>query len=152
MNQSVDSGNGYDRLADRTALVTDSTRGLGIVIAERLARDGANIIVSGREQDDIDRAYPHRRRPQGIVAASIYLRGLHISQVFISEMREAKSRVVAGKSNYLFISDSKCTTRILPCPPPNLNRRFKLPFSGNLIESESNPRGVGYGELRDDTR
>jgi glucose 1-dehydrogenase len=42
------------RLAGKTALVTGSTRGLGRTIAEWLARDGADIIVSGREQGAVD--------------------------------------------------------------------------------------------------
>lgn len=49
-----DWGKGYGRLAGKTALVTGSTRGLGRTIAEWLAREGANIIVSGREQADVD--------------------------------------------------------------------------------------------------
>ncbi|MEJ7901207.1 MAG: SDR family oxidoreductase, partial [Thermomicrobiales bacterium] len=49
-----DWGRGYGRLAGKTALVTGSTRGLGRTIAEWLAREGANIIVSGREQADVD--------------------------------------------------------------------------------------------------
>jgi NAD(P)-dependent dehydrogenase (short-subunit alcohol dehydrogenase family) len=56
VTEPTDYGTGYGRLNGRTALVTGSTRGLGIVIAEWLARDGANIVVSGREQDDVDRA------------------------------------------------------------------------------------------------
>ncbi|MDQ3656274.1 MAG: SDR family oxidoreductase [Chloroflexota bacterium] len=47
-------GKGYGRLSGKTALVTGSTRGLGRTIAEWLAREGANIIVSGREQADVD--------------------------------------------------------------------------------------------------
>lgn len=47
-------GKGYGRLAGKNALVTGSTRGLGRTIAEWLAREGANIIVSGREQADVD--------------------------------------------------------------------------------------------------
>jgi NAD(P)-dependent dehydrogenase (short-subunit alcohol dehydrogenase family) len=42
------------RLEGKTALVTGSTRGLGRTIAEWLAREGANIIVSGREQDAVE--------------------------------------------------------------------------------------------------
>jgi NAD(P)-dependent dehydrogenase (short-subunit alcohol dehydrogenase family) len=49
-----DWGKGYGRLAGKTALVTGSTRGLGRTIAEWLAREGANIIVSGREKADVE--------------------------------------------------------------------------------------------------
>ena len=54
MHVPDDWGKGYGRLAGKTALVTGSTRGLGRTIAEWLAREGANIIVSGREKADVD--------------------------------------------------------------------------------------------------
>jgi NAD(P)-dependent dehydrogenase (short-subunit alcohol dehydrogenase family) len=44
---------GYGRLAGKTALVTGSTRGLGRTTAEWLAREGANIVVSGRHDTDV---------------------------------------------------------------------------------------------------
>jgi NAD(P)-dependent dehydrogenase (short-subunit alcohol dehydrogenase family) len=47
-------GQGYGRLAGRNALVTGSTRGLGRTTIDWLAREGANIVVSGREQADVD--------------------------------------------------------------------------------------------------
>jgi NAD(P)-dependent dehydrogenase (short-subunit alcohol dehydrogenase family) len=58
---SEDLGKGYDRLAGKTALVTGSTRGLGRVIAEWLARDGADVIVSGRDPADVNRAVEELR-------------------------------------------------------------------------------------------
>lgn len=42
------------RLEGKTALVTGSTRGLGRIIAEWLAREGADVIVSGREADAVE--------------------------------------------------------------------------------------------------
>ena len=41
-------------LEGKTALVTGSTRGLGRTIAEWLARDGASIVVTGREADAVN--------------------------------------------------------------------------------------------------
>ena len=41
------------RLAGKTALITGSTRGLGRTTAEWLAREGATIIVSGREPEAV---------------------------------------------------------------------------------------------------
>jgi glucose 1-dehydrogenase len=41
-------------LSGQTALVTGSTRGLGRTIAEWLAREGANIVISGRESAPVE--------------------------------------------------------------------------------------------------
>ncbi|XP_044521164.1 dehydrogenase/reductase SDR family member 4-like isoform X1 [Gracilinanus agilis] len=43
-------------LQDKVALVTASTEGIGFAIAQRLARDGAHVIVSSRKQQNVDRA------------------------------------------------------------------------------------------------
>ncbi|XP_074090925.1 dehydrogenase/reductase SDR family member 4-like isoform X1 [Macrotis lagotis] len=44
------------QLQDKVALVTASTDGIGFAIAQRLARDGAHVIVSSRKQQNVDRA------------------------------------------------------------------------------------------------
>jgi len=49
----ADWGAGYGRLRGKNALVTGSTRGLGRTMAEWLAKEGANIIVSGRDAADV---------------------------------------------------------------------------------------------------
>ncbi|MBX3070729.1 MAG: SDR family oxidoreductase [Thermomicrobiales bacterium] len=41
------------KLAGKTALVTGSTRGLGRTTAEWLAREGANVVVSGRDPEAV---------------------------------------------------------------------------------------------------
>ncbi|XP_008156706.1 dehydrogenase/reductase SDR family member 4 isoform X3 [Eptesicus fuscus] len=45
-----------DPLANKVALVTASTEGIGLAIARRLAQDGAHVVVSSRKQQNVDRA------------------------------------------------------------------------------------------------
>jgi NAD(P)-dependent dehydrogenase (short-subunit alcohol dehydrogenase family) len=44
------------KLAGKTALVTGSTRGIGRIVAERLAGEGANLVVTGRGAEGVARA------------------------------------------------------------------------------------------------
>lgn len=48
-----DWGKGYGRLLGKRALVTGSTRGLGRTMAEWLAKEGADVVISGREAEDV---------------------------------------------------------------------------------------------------
>ncbi|XP_029422715.1 dehydrogenase/reductase SDR family member 2, mitochondrial-like [Nannospalax galili] len=43
-------------LADRVAVVTGSTKGIGFAIARRLAQDGAHVVISSRKQQNVDQA------------------------------------------------------------------------------------------------
>ncbi|XP_036591961.1 dehydrogenase/reductase SDR family member 2, mitochondrial-like [Trichosurus vulpecula] len=43
-------------LADKVAVITGSTQGIGFAIAQRLAQDGAHVVVSSRKQHNVDRA------------------------------------------------------------------------------------------------
>ncbi|MEI9864622.1 MAG: SDR family oxidoreductase [Limisphaerales bacterium] len=44
------------QLADKIALVSGSTKGIGLAIATGLAREGANVIINGRSEESIDAA------------------------------------------------------------------------------------------------
>lgn len=44
------------KLADRVAIVTGSTEGIGFSIAKRLAEDGAKVVVCSRKKDKVDKA------------------------------------------------------------------------------------------------
>src|SRR5438128_1530651 len=62
------------QLADKTAVVTGSTAGIGLAIARALAREGAAVVVNGRTEprvrvatEDVRRAAP-RARVSGVAA------------------------------------------------------------------------------------
>jgi NAD(P)-dependent dehydrogenase (short-subunit alcohol dehydrogenase family) len=44
------------KLTDKTALVTGSTAGIGLSIAESLAREGATVVINGRTEDRVAQA------------------------------------------------------------------------------------------------
>nr|XP_019570004.1 PREDICTED: dehydrogenase/reductase SDR family member 2, mitochondrial-like [Rhinolophus sinicus] len=48
--------NDKGKLANKVAVITGSTNGIGFAIARRLAQDGAHVVVSSRKQQNVDRA------------------------------------------------------------------------------------------------
>ncbi|XP_020037353.2 dehydrogenase/reductase SDR family member 4 [Castor canadensis] len=50
------AGTRQNPLANKVALVTASTEGIGFAIARRLAQDGAHVVISSRKQQNVDRA------------------------------------------------------------------------------------------------
>uniref|UniRef100_A0A1A9ZMI0 Dehydrogenase/reductase SDR family member 4 n=1 Tax=Glossina pallidipes TaxID=7398 RepID=A0A1A9ZMI0_GLOPL len=69
INQSI-SKNSYcsnstmKRLEGKVAIVTASTDGIGFAIAKRLAQEGANVVISSRKQNNVDRAVEELRKLQ----------------------------------------------------------------------------------------
>ncbi|KAM3823281.1 dehydrogenase/reductase SDR family member 4-like [Vipera latastei] len=55
MSSSSSSAAAGRSLAEKVALVTASTEGIGLAIARRLAQDGAHVLVSSRKQANVDR-------------------------------------------------------------------------------------------------
>jgi dehydrogenase/reductase SDR family protein 4 len=58
------------RLKDRVAIVTGATKGIGEAIAERLGREGAKVVISSRQQTNVDETIT-RLRSIGIDAEGI---------------------------------------------------------------------------------
>lgn len=44
------------RLCGRNAIVTASTHGIGLAVAQRLAQEGANVIISSRKPENVEKA------------------------------------------------------------------------------------------------
>jgi NAD(P)-dependent dehydrogenase (short-subunit alcohol dehydrogenase family) len=53
------------KLRGKTALVTGSTAGIGLEIARKLAQEGADVIICGRNQAKLDQALADIRAPGG---------------------------------------------------------------------------------------
>jgi NAD(P)-dependent dehydrogenase (short-subunit alcohol dehydrogenase family) len=63
------------KLKDKTAFISGSTAGIGFAIAERLAREGAHVVINGRTQrrvafaiQQLHKNVPHARKIEGIAA------------------------------------------------------------------------------------
>jgi NAD(P)-dependent dehydrogenase (short-subunit alcohol dehydrogenase family) len=50
------------QLTDKLALVSGSTKGIGLAIATGLAREGANVIINGRPEESVDAAFAKIRQ------------------------------------------------------------------------------------------
>uniref|UniRef100_A0A8C8VIX3 Dehydrogenase/reductase SDR family member 4 n=1 Tax=Pelusios castaneus TaxID=367368 RepID=A0A8C8VIX3_9SAUR len=72
-------------LADKVALVTASTEGIGFAIAQRLAQDGAYVVLSSRKQRNVDRAVAELRAQNLSVSGTV----CHVGQA------EDRERLVA---------------------------------------------------------
>ena len=50
------------QLTDKVALVSGSTKGIGLAIATGLAREGTNVIINGRSEESVDGAFAKIRQ------------------------------------------------------------------------------------------
>lgn len=94
------------RLAGKWALVTGSTRGLGRTIAEWLAQDGANIVVSGREAPAVDAAV------QAVRALGVEAVGIPADLAILAEAhRLARETLVAVPQLDILVNNAGMSIR-----------------------------------------
>lgn len=58
------------QFANRTALVTGASRGIGLAIAERLVAEGATVVITGRTKESLDEAVEHLGGPARALAVT----------------------------------------------------------------------------------
>jgi len=109
------------RLAGQTALVTGSARGIGRTIAEWLARDGANIVVSGRELAAVEQSVT-AMRALGVAAWGIPADLAHVGEAH--RLAEATLSAIPGldilvnnasmsvRGRIWEVSDGKCEEQV----------------------------------------
>lgn len=57
------------QLKGKVALITGGSRGLGLVLARQLAKQGANVVICARSQDELDKAVEQVRNLGGAITA-----------------------------------------------------------------------------------
>src|SRR3954467_9558257 len=57
--------------AGRTVVITGGSRGLGLVLARRFAREGARLALIARHPDDLDRARDELRTEVGVYPCDV---------------------------------------------------------------------------------
>ena len=73
----------------KTVFITGGTRGLGLVIARRLAREGANLAVCARDPEEVRRAQEElSQHGVGVVALACDLRDRDQVGAFVEEIRD----------------------------------------------------------------
>jgi NAD(P)-dependent dehydrogenase (short-subunit alcohol dehydrogenase family) len=93
------------RLVDKVALVTGSTAGIGLAIAEGLAREGAAVIVNGRTEKRVEAAIQKIRA--GVPGAKVHALAANLGEASGIAMTIAKFPAVDILVNNLGIFDPK---------------------------------------------
>lgn len=104
------------RLRGRTALVTGASRGIGLAIARALAREGASLIITARDEKALGTAQRELER----IGAKVLARSCDVSDsysvdLFFADIRRTFKRIDVLVNN-AGISPRICKIRDLPFP------------------------------------
>ncbi len=81
------------RMVDKVALVVGGAKGIGLAVAERLAVEGASVVLTGRHADEVEAAAARiGRGAQGLVADAALRDDLHR---VVATVRETRGRIDA---------------------------------------------------------
>ncbi|XP_044521166.1 dehydrogenase/reductase SDR family member 4-like isoform X3 [Gracilinanus agilis] len=142
-------------LQDKVALVTASTEGIGFAIAQRLARDGAHVIVSSRKQQNVDRAVAELQKEglsvRGIVChvAKAEDRKRLVNTILDINVKSAAllvnvvvpEMVKRGGGSVVFVSSIAAYSPFQYLGPYNVSKTALLGLTKNYA-SELKPKGI----------
>ncbi|MET7244900.1 SDR family oxidoreductase [Methylobacterium sp. EM32] len=127
------------RMVDKVALVVGGAKGIGLAVAERLAVEGASVVLTGRRADDIEAAAARiGRGARGLVADAALQEDLHR---VVETVREAYGRIDAlvlnaGISEPATLRDGT---------PEHFDRHFAVNVRGAVFGLQAALSAMGRG-------
>ncbi len=127
------------RMVDKVALVVGGAKGIGLAVAERLAVEGASVVLTGRRADEVEAAAARiGRGARGLVADAALQEDL---QRVVETMREAYGRIDAlvlnaGISEPATLRDGT---------PEHFDRHFAVNVRGAVLGLQAALSAMGRG-------
>jgi NAD(P)-dependent dehydrogenase (short-subunit alcohol dehydrogenase family) len=132
---------------DKTVLITGGTRGLGLLMARRLAAEGAKLVVCARDHEEVHRAF-HELADRGtrVIALTCDLRDPGQVRVMVQKARERLGAIDVLINNAGIISVGPVETMTLADFQDNLATNF---FSAvhTIIQVLPEMRARGQGRI-----
>lgn len=127
------------RMVDKVALVVGGAKGIGLAVAERLAIEGASVVLTGRRADEVEAAAARiGRGAQGLVADAALREDLHR---VVETVRETHGRIDAlvlnaGLSEPATLRDGT---------PEHFDRHFAVNVRGAVFGLQAALAAMGRG-------
>ncbi len=127
------------RMVDKVALVVGGAKGIGLAVAERLAVEGASVVLTGRRADEVEAAAARiGRGARGLVADAALQEDL---QRVVETVREAYGRIDAlvlnaGISEPATLRDGT---------PEHFDRHFAVNVRGAVLGLQAALSAMGRG-------
>ncbi|GJE82215.1 SDR family NAD(P)-dependent oxidoreductase [Methylorubrum thiocyanatum] len=127
------------RMVDKVALVVGGAKGIGLAVAERLAIEGASVVLTGRRADDVEAAAARiGRGARGLVADAALREDLHR---VVETVRETHGRIDALVLN-AGISEP---ATLRASTPEHFDRHFAVNVRGAVFGLQAALSAMGRG-------
>ncbi|MBA8913825.1 NAD(P)-dependent dehydrogenase (short-subunit alcohol dehydrogenase family) [Methylorubrum thiocyanatum] len=126
-------------MVDKVALVVGGAKGIGLAVAERLAIEGASVVLTGRRADDVEAAAARiGRGARGLVADAALREDLHR---VVETVRETHGRIDALVLN-AGISEP---ATLRASTPEHFDRHFAVNVRGAVFGLQAALSAMGRG-------